>query len=82
MPTLILNLGLAYRNRQPDFGRRAVERGRAAGAKLANYAHLVLLQIFKDSDPKSALEECLIADGMTHDAKLHDQCLQLQAKSQ
>ena len=44
--------------------------------------HLMLIQILKNSDPKSALTECMIADGMTHDAKLHDECLELQKKTQ
>ena len=44
--------------------------------------HLVLLDILKTSDPKSALDDCMIADGMTHDAKLHEQCFEIQKKTQ
>jgi hypothetical protein len=44
--------------------------------------HLMLYKMLKDSDPKSALDECVIADGLSNDAKLHDQCFQLQKKTQ
>jgi hypothetical protein len=42
----------------------------------------MLYKLLKDSDPKSALDECMIADGLTQDAKLHDQCFQLQRQTQ
>jgi len=44
--------------------------------------HLMLYKLLKDSDPKSALDECMMVDGLSHDAKLHDQCLELQKRSQ
>ena len=44
--------------------------------------HLMLSNLLRDSDPKSALDECLAADGLTHDAKLHDRCLEMQRKTQ
>jgi hypothetical protein len=40
----------------------------------------MLVNLLKDSDPKGALDECVLADGLTHDAKLHDQCQELQKK--
>ena len=43
--------------------------------------HIMLARLLKDTDPKSAIEECMVADGLTHDAKLHDQCLELQKKT-
>jgi tetratricopeptide (TPR) repeat protein len=43
--------------------------------------HLMLTNLLKDSDPKAALDQCVIADGLTHDAKLHDQCVELQKKA-
>jgi len=42
----------------------------------------MLYKLLKDSDPKSALDECMMVDGLSHDAKLHDQCLELQKRSQ
>jgi hypothetical protein len=42
----------------------------------------MLYEWLKDSDPKTALDECMIVDGLTHDAKLHDQCLALQKRAQ
>jgi len=36
----------------------------------------------KGSDPKTALDECMVADGLSHDAKLHNQCLELQKTAQ
>ena len=41
----------------------------------------MLTNLLKDSDPKAALDECVIADGLTQDAKLHDQCQDLQKKA-
>ena len=43
--------------------------------------HIMLTNLLKDSDPKSALDECMLADGLTHDAKLHDECMELQRKA-
>ena len=43
--------------------------------------HIMLTNLLKDSDPKSALDECVVADGLTHDAKLHDECQELQKKT-
>jgi tetratricopeptide (TPR) repeat protein len=43
--------------------------------------HIMLTNLLKDSDPKAALDECVIADGLTQDAKLHDQCQDLQKKA-
>jgi tetratricopeptide (TPR) repeat protein len=44
--------------------------------------HIMLTNLLKDSDPKAAIGECVVADGLTHDAKLHDQCVELQKKTQ
>jgi hypothetical protein len=43
--------------------------------------HIMLSNLLKESDPTTALRECLAADGLTHDAKLHDRCLELQKKT-
>ena len=43
--------------------------------------HIMLTNLLKESDPKAALDECVIADGLTQDAKLHDECLELQKKA-
>ena len=42
----------------------------------------MLYKLLKDSDPKTALDECMTVDGLTHDAKLHDECLTLQKRAQ
>ena len=44
--------------------------------------HRMLYNLLKDSDPKTALDECMIVDGLSHDAKLHDECLNLQKLAQ
>ena len=44
--------------------------------------HIMLTNLLKDSDPKAAFDECVIADGLTNDAKLHNLCSDLQKKSQ
>jgi len=44
--------------------------------------HIMLTKLLKDSDPKAAIDECVVADGLTHDAKLHDECIELQKKVQ
>ena len=44
--------------------------------------HIMLTNLQKDSDPKAALDECVIADGLTNDAKLHNLCSDLQRKVQ
>ena len=43
--------------------------------------HIMLVNLLKESDPKAALDECVVADGLTHDAKLHDECQELQKKA-
>jgi len=44
--------------------------------------HLMLSNLLKDTDPKGAADECIIADGLTQDAKLHNRCLELEKKAQ
>lgn len=44
--------------------------------------HIMLFSMLKDSDPQTAYRECVVADGLTHDAKLHDRCLELQKKAE
>lgn len=44
--------------------------------------HIMLANLLKDSDPKAALDQCMMADGLTHNAKLHDLCQELQRKAQ
>ncbi len=44
--------------------------------------HLMLSNLLKDTAPKAAADECIIADGLTQDAKLHDRCLELEKKAQ
>ena len=43
--------------------------------------HIMLVRLLKDTDPKAAYDQCMIADGLTQDAKLHDQCTELQKKA-
>jgi len=76
------NLGIAYKNKHDLTSAIAQLKQAAQLAPTWPTPHLVLLQIFKTSDPKAALDECMIADGMTHDAKLHDECQTLQQKTQ
>ena len=40
----------------------------------------MLTNLLKESDPKAAFNECVVADGLTNDAKLHDLCSELQKK--
>lgn len=44
--------------------------------------HIMLARLLKDSDPKAAFDQCIIADGLTEDAKLHNLCSELQRKTQ
>jgi Flp pilus assembly protein TadD len=44
--------------------------------------HIMLARLLKDSDPKAAFDQCIIADGLTEDAKLHNLCGELQKKTQ
>jgi Flp pilus assembly protein TadD len=44
--------------------------------------HIMLATLLKDADPKAALDQCVTADGLTHNAKLHDLCQELQKKVQ
>jgi tetratricopeptide (TPR) repeat protein len=44
--------------------------------------HIMLTNLLKDSDPKAAYSECVVADGLTNDAKLHNLCSDLQRKMQ
>ncbi len=44
--------------------------------------HIMLARLLKDSDPKAALDQCVIADGLTEDAKLHNLCSELMRKTQ
>lgn len=79
-PNAHYNLGIAYKNKNDLTS--AITELKAAAQLAPDWAtpHLILLQLLKDSDPKSALDECIMADGLTHDAKLHDECLELQRK--
>jgi tetratricopeptide (TPR) repeat protein len=76
------NMAIAYQNKK-DLTNTIAELKTAT--RLAPDwipPHLMLYKLLKDSDPKSALDECMIADGLTQDAKLHDQCFQLQRQTQ
>ena len=44
--------------------------------------HIMLTNLLKDSNPRAALDECVVADGLTQNAKLHDLCGELQKKAQ
>ncbi len=39
--------------------------------------HIWLVTLLMKSDPRGALEECRIADNLTHDPKMHDLCEKL-----
>ena len=43
--------------------------------------HIMLTNLLKDSDPKAAYSECVVADGLTNDAKLHNLCSDLQKEN-
>ena len=43
--------------------------------------HIMLTHLLKESDPGAALDECMLADGLTNDAKLHNLCSDLQKKA-
>ncbi len=76
------NLAIAYQNKK-DLTSAIAELKTAS--KLAPdwiSPRLMLVRMLKDSDPKTALDECMVADGLSHDAKLHDQCLDLQKRTQ
>jgi tetratricopeptide (TPR) repeat protein len=76
------NLAIAYQNKK-DLTSAIAELKSAS--KLAPdwiSPRLMLVKMLKDSDPKTALDECMVADGLSHDAKLHDQCLELQKRTQ
>jgi len=75
------NLSIVYRKKK-DFPSAIAELRTAA--KLAPdwpTPHIMLTYLLKDSDPKAALAQCVIADGLTEDAKLHDLCSELQKKT-
>lgn len=76
------NLSIVYQKRK-DMAS-AISELRIA-AKLAPdwpTPHIMLARLLKDSDPKAALDQCVIADGLTEDAKLHNLCGELQRKTQ
>jgi tetratricopeptide (TPR) repeat protein len=81
-PKVHYNLSILYQNHK-DVPAAVAELRQAA--KLAPdwpTPHIMLARLLKDSDPKGALDQCIIADGLTQDAKLHDLCQELQKKSQ
>ncbi len=76
------NLSIVYQKRKDMTS--AISELRIA-AKLAPdwpTPHIMLARLLKDSDPKQALDQCIIADGLTEDAKLHNLCGELQKKTQ
>jgi tetratricopeptide (TPR) repeat protein len=75
------NLSIVYQKKK-DMPTAIAELREAA--KLAPdwpTPHIMLTNLLKDSDAKAAFDECTLADGLTHDAKLHDECLELQKKT-
>lgn len=76
------NLAIAYKNKKDLTS--AITELKAASHLAPDWPlpHIVLMDILKTSDPKSAYTECVLADGLTHDAKLHDECIELQKKAQ
>jgi tetratricopeptide (TPR) repeat protein len=74
------NLSIAYQKKH-DLASAIAELKHAAELSPDwPQPHIMLTNLLKDSDPATALRECLAADGLTHDAKLHDRCLELQKK--
>ncbi len=76
------NLSIVYQKRK-DMPSAITELRQAA--KLAPdwpTPHIMLVRLLKDSDPKAAFDQCIIADGLTEDAKLHNLCGELQKKTQ
>ena len=76
------NLSIVYQKKK-DLPA-AIAELKAAAKLLPDWPtpHIMLTNLLKDSDPKTAVGECMVADGLTHDAKLHDQCMELQRKAQ
>jgi len=76
------NLSIVYQKKK-DMTSAVSELRQAA--KLAPdwpTPHIMLARLLKDSDPKAAFDQCIIADGLTEDAKLHNLCSELQKKVQ
>ena len=76
------NLSIVYQKKK-DMTSAVSELRQAA--KLAPdwpTPHIMLARLLKDSDPKAAFDQCIIADGLTEDAKLHNLCSELQRKVQ
>jgi len=76
------NLAVAYQNKKDLTSAIAELKGASKLAPDWLPPRLMLVKILQNSDPKTALDECMVADGLSHDAKLHDQCLELQKRAQ
>ena len=74
-----------------SFHRLSEEEGHAVGHRRAAYCGQVLARLAHAAHyahqsaegfhPKAALDECMLADGITQDAKFHDECQDLQRKA-
>jgi tetratricopeptide (TPR) repeat protein len=76
------NLAIVYLKKKDNTSAIAELRQAAKLSPDWPTPHLMLTNLLKDSDPKAALDECVVADGLTNDAKLHNLCSDLQKKSQ
>jgi Flp pilus assembly protein TadD len=76
------NLAITFQNKQELTSAIAELKTASRLAPDWISPRLMLVKLLKDSDPKTALDECMTADGLSHDAKLHDQCLELQKRAQ
>jgi tetratricopeptide (TPR) repeat protein len=76
------NLAIVYLKRKDTTSAIAELREAAKLTPDWPTPHIMLTNLLKDSDPKAALDECVVADGLTNDAKLHNLCGELQKRSQ
>jgi tetratricopeptide (TPR) repeat protein len=76
------NLAILYLKKKDDANAIAELRQAAKLSPDWPTPHLMLTNLLKDSDPKAAYSECVVADGLTNDAKLHNLCSDLQRKMQ
>lgn len=75
------NLSISLAKKHNKQGALAELREAARLAPNWPTPHVQLVTLLRQDDPRGALEECRIADGLTHDPKLHDLCEILSAEA-
>ena len=81
-PSIHYNLSIVYQKKKDTPAAIAELKTAARLAPDWPTPHIMLSNLLTNSDPKAAIDERAAADGLTHDAKLHDQCIELQKKVQ